>query len=202
MKHSIIDDGRENAKSFESKAKAQEKASELKEMVDDPESISVVQGPFASYAEYQGRADGGTVDVVEHTGDADEPPQEPSVPAEKSVSDDPIDWVPEHFVDTIQGVPAINRKGYAVLAEQYGIEVTREFITYPSETDFQYAEAEATAVTEDGKEYSGFGSASVDRGDDEELLGELAETRAMKRATAWATGVGVVAVEELRNTID
>jgi len=155
------------------------------------------------------QADGGSVEVVEEDAESPTPEPEPAETQatdveelpEKTVGDDPIDWVPSHFVDEIQGVPAINRKGYAVLAEQYGIEVTREFVTYPSETEFEFAEAEATAVTEDGKEYSGFGSASVARGDDAELLGELAETRAMKRATAWATGVGMTAVSELKNEL-
>jgi len=124
-----------------------------------------------------------------------------SIPDNPSVADDPIDWVPSHFVDEIQGVPAINRKGYAVLAEQYNIQVTREFVTYPSETDFTYAEAEATATTEDGREYCGFGSAHVDRDDDPNLLGELAETRAQKRALAMATEVGMTAVSELKNEL-
>jgi CRISPR/Cas system-associated exonuclease Cas4 (RecB family) len=205
MQFSIIDNGNENVKAFENKATAQAKADELREMVDAPERIEVVQGAYESYAEYKGRADGGTVEVIDESDDSptenNEDPQTPVAPENKSVSDDPIEWVPEHFVDEIQGVPAINRKGYAVLAEQYDIEVTREFVSYPSQTEFEYAEATATAVTDDGKEYSGFGSAHIDRGDDPELLGELAETRAMKRATAWATGVGMTAVSELKNEL-
>ena len=52
---------------------------------------------------------------------------------------------------------------------------------------------------EGGAEYSGFGSAHIDRmdGDDPHLLAELAETRAMKRACAWATGVGITAYSEM-----
>jgi hypothetical protein len=111
--------------------------------------------------------------------------------------------MPSHFVDTIQGVPTINRKGYAVLAEHFGISVTAEPVTLPGETDFEYAEFQATATTHDGQEYSGFGSAHVDRmdGDDPYLLAELAETRAMKRATAWATGVGMTAFSEMSNSL-
>lgn len=142
----------------------------------------------------QEQASGGGVEVVEESPDEE-------IPDNPSVADDPIDWVPSHFVDEIQGVPAINRKGYAVLAEQYEIEVTREFVTYPSDTDFEYAEAEATAVTLDGRAYSGFGSASIERDDDPTLLGELAETRAIKRSLALATGVGMTAVSELKNEL-
>lgn len=122
------------------------------------------------------------------------------VPDEKNVEQDPVDWLPSHFIDQIQGVPTVNRKGYAVLCEQYGVSVTAEPVTLPSDTDFEYAEFRATATTEDGQEYSGFGSAHVERqdGDDAHLLAELAETRALKRAAAWATGVGVTAIEELK----
>jgi hypothetical protein len=121
----------------------------------------------------------------------------------KDLAEDPLSVMPSHFVDTIQGVPTINRKGYAVLAEHFGISVTAEPVTLPGETDFEYAEFQATATTQDGQEYSGFGSAHVDRmdGDDPYLLAELAETRAMKRATAWATGVGMTAFSEMSNSL-
>jgi len=125
--------------------------------------------------------------------DADDLPDDPPIDS------DPVQWLPSHFVDTIQGVPTVNRKGYAVIASKYGISVTSEPVTLPSDTDFEYAEFRATAVTPDGKEYSGFGSAHVDRqdGDDKYLLAELAETRAMKRAVAWSSGVGMTAASEL-----
>ena len=76
-------------------------------------------------------------------------------------------------------------------------------MTLPSATDFEYAEFQATATTENGVEYSGFGSAHVDRqdGDDAQLLAELADTRALKRAVSWATGLGITAVEEMSNTL-
>jgi hypothetical protein len=152
------------------------------------------------------------VDVVEH----DETPKEantvaPDEPdtealdavAEKDIATDPLSVMPKHFVDQIQGVPTINRKGYAVLAEHFNVSVTAEPITLPSETDFEYAEFRAVATTEDGQEYSGFGSAHINRqdGDDKHLLAELAETRAMKRATAWATGVGITAYSEMSNSL-
>lgn len=121
----------------------------------------------------------------------------------KDISTDPLSVMPSHFVDTIQGVPTINRKGYCVLAEHFGVSVKADPVTLPSETDFEYAEFRAVATTEDGSEYSGFGSAHVDRddGDDPQLLAELAETRAMKRATAWATGVGITAYSEMSNEL-
>jgi len=123
--------------------------------------------------------------------------------SDKALAEDPLSVMPSHFVDTIQGVPTINRKGYAVLAEHFGISVTAEPVTLPGETDFEYAEFHAKAVTQDGTEYTGFGSAHINRmdGDDQYLLAELAETRAMKRACAWATGVGMTAFEEMNNSL-
>lgn len=120
------------------------------------------------------------------------------LPDATNVSEDPISWMPEHFIDVIEGVPAINRKGYAVLAEHYGISTLAEPVTYPSESGFEFAEFRAIARTPDGNEYSGFGSAHVDRGDDKTLLGELAETRAIKRSISCATGVGMIAVSEMK----
>ena len=136
------------------------------------------------------------VDELESAGGLDEL-------SNKDITTDPLSVMPGHFVDTIQGVPTINRKGYAVLAEHFGVSVKAEPVTLPSETDFEYAEFRAVATTEEGAEYSGFGSAHIDRmdGDDPHLLAELAETRAMKRACAWATGVGITAYTEMTNSL-
>jgi len=140
---------------------------------------------------------------VQSASDPTTPDAELANVSDKDLAEDPLSVMPSHFVDTIQGVPTINRKGYAVLAEHFGISVTAEPVTLPGETDFEYAEFQATATTHDGQEYSGFGSAHVDRmdGDDPYLLAELAETRAMKRATAWATGVGMTAFSEMSNSL-
>jgi len=143
--------------------------------------------------------DGGaqTPEVVE-----DEPPQptEEDIETTPSVEDDPVDWLPDHFIDHIQGVPTVNRKGYEAIASKYDVSVTAEPVVRASETDFEYAEFQATAYTPDGTEYSGFVSAHVNRdnGDSPYLLNELAETRALKRAVSWATGIGLTAVEELQ----
>jgi len=200
----VAPNGSERSKTVEgTRGDAESKVDELKSLgFDDVGIVSEETGASQNGTDgavVQQESEAEVVDAAENAQDnseADELPDDPSV------ADDPIDWVPGHFIDEIQGVPAINRKGYAVLAEQYGIQVTREFVTYPSETDFEFAEAEATAVTDDGREYCGFGSAHVGRDDDEHLLGELAETRAQKRALAMATGVGMVSVAEMKNTLE
>lgn len=157
-------------------------------------------------------ADGGKVveaDVVEET---DEPTPEPAEPEpestgstydlpERSVSDDPLQWVPGDFIDSIDGTRAINRKGFAVLGHFYKIETSSEVVVSPEETDFEFCRVKAVATTKDGREYEAQGSAHVDRGDDSYLLLEMADTRAKKRALADATGVGAVAVAELKNEV-
>jgi len=213
----------EKTKTFDSRAAATENRDDMIGLGASPEDFEVVKGAIDDYSEYadgldtvgnqsasEAKSDGGTevvetpdtdprddADVVETQPTADDLPDDPSV------GEDPVDWLPSHFIDTIQGVPAVNRKGYAVIASKYGVSVEAEPVTLPSETDFEYAEFRAVATTEDGQTYSGFGSAHVERqdGDDKHLLAELAETRAMKRATAWATGVGMTAVSELQNDL-
>jgi hypothetical protein len=84
-----------------------------------------------------------------------------------------------------------------VLCSQFDVSVSSQAVTRSSETDFEYAEFEATAIDADGNEYSGFGTAHIERDDDKFILNELAETRAMKRAATWATGIGITAIEEM-----
>ena len=224
---SVIDHGNETARSFESRSEADDKAKGVKQMVSDPSQIEVVKGDYDNYEDYEPETEEVDAEIIDMT-DGGEPKGDPGTPAaqqadprqgnsttevvtkdelsqvqNKDISEDPLTVMPGHFVDDIQGVPTINRKGYAVLAEHYGISVVAEPVTLPSATDFEYAEFQATATTENGVEYSGFGSAHVNRqdGDDAHLLAELAETRAMKRAVSWATGIGMTAQEEMENSL-
>lgn len=121
---------------------------------------------------------------------------------ERSIAEDPMTWVPGEFVDEIDGSQAINRKGFEVLAHFYGIDVYADLEVPPEETDHTYCRVKAKAVTAEGRECEAYGSAHVDRGDDAELLLEMADTRARKRALSIATGVGAVAVAELKNEVD
>ena len=200
---------KEQVRELESRAEAEDQKQKLIELGMSPDNLAITTEDPRDNTET--KADGGSqdVEVVDHTEPTEEPkPTQPDSDAlddvqNKDLGTDPLSVMPGHFVDTIQGVPTINRKGYAVLAEHFGVSVTAEPVTLPSETGFEYAEFKAKAVTKDGQEYSGFGSAHVERGDgdDPHLLAELAETRAMKRATAWATGVGVTAMSEMKNSL-
>lgn len=121
---------------------------------------------------------------------------------ERSVADDPLTWIPGEFVDTIDGTQAINRKGFEVLAHFYNVDCYADLEVPPEDTEHTYCRVKARAVTSDGRECEAYGSAHVERGDDPELLLEMADTRARKRALSIATGVGAVAVEELKNRVD
>jgi len=181
---------------YESRAEAEDQKKQLIELGMSPGNLEIVT---------ETKADGGTeeVDIVDDEQPTHEP--EPTQPdsrlSEREVSDNPFEWLPGHYVDTIDGSPAINRQGYAVLSQFYDINVTSEVMVGPEETDFEYCRCEATAYDEDGNEYRAHGSAHIDRGDEMPLLLEMADTRATKRVLAIATGVGAVAVEELKNEL-
>lgn len=211
MSFSVIDHGNENARSFDSRGTADDKAKGVKQMVSDPSAIEVVQGDYENYKAYQNRdtdAEDNTAEVVEtptQTTDGGHVQPEPTTAADKlpdrDLTDDPFEWMPGHYVDQIDGSPAINRQGYAVLSQFYDINVTSDVVVGPEDTDFTFCRCEATAWDADGQEYRAHGSAHVDRGDDSTLLLEMADTRATKRVLALATGVGAVAVEELKNSL-
>lgn len=198
---------------LESKPEAQAKIEELKDLGFHDFEITTIDnrgnGSDASTQAENTSVSERSVVVEDGPQKQSEPPQEATqaeeqIPAEKPGLDtDPVDYMPAHFVDHIQGVPTLNRKGYAVMAERFNVSVTAEPVVRASETDFEYAEFQAIAKTEDGTEDSGFGSAHVDRGDgdDEYLLNELAETRALKRACSWALGLGMTAREEMTNEL-
>jgi len=124
------------------------------------------------------------------------------LPNDPDLTDDPFSWMPGDFVDTIDGTPTINRRGYAALGHKFGISAPEITVHVgPESTDHEYCRVEARVVDEDGREYVNHGSAHTDRGDDAYLLLEMATTRARKRALAGATGLGLIAVEELKNDL-
>jgi hypothetical protein len=191
----VRDTDRGNERPVESRSKAEEVAEELRDMGASVEIIPP--------------GEDGNVDVVEH----EETPKEANtvepdnVDADgydlpddgPSVDEDPLVWMPDEFTDTIDGSVAINRKGFEVLAHHYSIQCETELcseLTANGRVAFK-----AVATDADGDTYSAFGSASDSRGDDAGLLVEMADTRAYKRAISRATGVGMVAVEELQNEL-
>ena len=199
----VYDPGNDNVRAFDGRSRAEDARDDMADLGIDVEVYPPGESP-----EGDTETDGG-----EWTpGDAGTPAAAMSDPEpivelddelpERNVSDDPLSWMPGHFIDSIDGTPAINRKGFEVLAHHYDISTSSTLEVPPEETDHEYVRVKATAETADGRTCDAYGSAHVDRGDDPELLLEMADTRARKRALSIATGVGVVAVEELRNEVD
>jgi hypothetical protein len=193
----VVDHDNDNRRPADSRTVAEDMAATACELGSDDVEILSPQ---------ETTTDGGSndVEIINHVdpnpepGDADEAADLP----ERSVADDPLTWMPGHFVDDIDGTPAVNRKGFEVLSHFYDVSVTAELQAPPEETDHEYARVKATATTDDGRTCEAFGSAHIDRGDNPELLLEMAGTRARKRALSIATGTGAVAVEELRSEVE
>lgn len=207
--------GDRREKEVESRSAAEEKQKELKDLGftdfdlypigdDSPADPGLESGGGAEMVDH-----GETQQVEEVAGAVvgDEPKEVAPEPVESDaealdqlgdeLGTDPLSILPGHMIDDIQGQPAVNKRGYAMIAERYGIEVSADVVQYPWDNGDGRAVARATAVTDDGKEYSGWATASGDDGDMEDQLIELAETRSLKRAVSWASGVGIVSYQEL-----
>jgi len=115
---------------------------------------------------------------------------------------DPLSILPSHMVDEIQGQLAVNKRGYAMIAERYGVAVSAEIVSYPWDNSEGRCVAKAEAETEDGRTYTGHATACVEDGDMADQIIELAETRSLKRAVSWASGVGIVSYQELASQLE
>lgn len=200
----VRDTKRGTEREVSGRSEAEETKSRMVELGASPEQLEIVPPK---------QSDGGTVtkepEVVEDTTQGKE--TEPA-PAQgdmealdelgESLETDPLSILPGHMVDTIQGTPSVNKRGYAMIAERYGVSVKSYIETYPWENENGRCVARAVATTEDGKEYQDYATASKDDGDMPEQLVELASTRALKRVTGWATGLGIVSYQELSNQLE
>lgn len=200
----LYDVENENTNHFEDRSTAEEKATHA----EDDLGLTVEVYPPGEHPDLSDagpRIEDGAEDVeVIQEGDT---PQEDvlGTPRDQlpddgpSVDEDPLVWMPDEFTDTIDGTVAINRKGFEVLAHHYSIQC--ETSLCESLTTAERVVFKATARDADGDTYTAFGSAGSARGDDEGLVVELADTRSYKRAISRATGVGMVAVEELQEGV-
>ena len=200
----VYDPENDNTRAFGARSDAEDARDDMADFGIDVEMYPPGESPSDDTT-----ADGGTVgDPGTPAAEAADPqPVETDpveqVPDDPNLTDDPFAWMPGDFVDTIDGTPTINRRGYAALGRKFGISAPDITVHVgPEETDHTYCRVEATVVDDEGREYVNHGSASVERGDDDTLLLELAVTRSRKRALAGATGVGLIAVSELKNTIE
>jgi hypothetical protein len=195
----VKDAERGSTRPVDSRAEAEEVADELKSLGADVEIIppnedNSVEPPQTDAQPVKEPPDEAPPEPIESDTDGYDLPDDGP-----SVDEDPLVWMPDEFTDTIDGSVAINRKGFEVLAHHYDIQCRTELVeTLTTEVSVVM---KAVATDADGDEYSAFGSASKERGDDAGLLIEMADTRAYKRAISRATGVGMVAVEELQNEL-
>lgn len=194
----------ENGKEFEYQSRA--------EADDHVETIRTQFGMDAT-VEHVAETDGGTasepgdvqvVDMSEQ--DAAEEVSESIEAIDKvkqsGLDTDPLSVLPGFMVDSIQGAQAVNKRGYAMIAERYGIAVTTEMINSPWDNEEGRVVMKATAITEDGREYNAYGTACASDGDDKANLIELADTRSQKRAIQWASGYGIVGYQELTGQLE
>jgi len=189
MTVTLIDHNRGNEREFDTLAEAQDTKEQLKSVGADEDDLEIVEDT------------GVDADVVDHTEDTEpEPevvePQATELPDEPPVDTDPLQWIPSEFQDTIDGTVAINRKGFEVLAHHYSISCQTQLI----ERSDDVVVHKAVAETEDGTLYSAFGEAHSSE-DKQTQLVRLSDTRAFKRAVSRATGIGMIAVEELQNEL-
>jgi len=197
----LRDDANGNRRTFDTRADAEDAREDLLALGATPEDLEIVP---PTETDGSGAVEPEVVDGEQADAQPVETPDDntPDTLDDRSVSDDPIAWMPGEFVDVIDGTEAINRKGFEVLAHFYDVSVTATLQTAPEETDHEFCRVKATAETAEGRTVEAFGSAHVDRGDDPWLLLEMAGTRARKRALSVATGAGAVAVEELKSELD
>jgi hypothetical protein len=158
-----------------------------------------------------GMGDSVDAEVVENSPNPDPQRHPPDIPADtdgdpldelgEELGTDPLSILPSHMIDNIQGEPAINKRGYAMIAERYGVSVRAEIETYPWQNSDNRCVAKAVATTEDDKEYRDYATACTEDGDMDNQIVELASTRALKRVTGWATGLGIVSYQELSDEL-
>lgn len=121
---------------------------------------------------------------------------------DSGIDTDPLGVLPDFMVDSIKGAQAVNKRGYAMIAERYEIEVSTEMVQSPWDNEDGRVVCKATATTDDGKTYNAYGTACKSDGDDSANLIELADTRSQKRAIQWASGYGIVGYQELTGQLE
>lgn len=181
-----------NTRTFDSRSEAEQTKAELEEI-----------GATVELSK-QTVADGGTATVPEETAThhVEESVNAIETVKESGLDTDPLNVLPGFMVDSIKGEQAVNKHGYAMIAERYNIEVTTEMVQSPWDNDEGRVVCKATATTDDGKTYNAYGTACEADDDDRKNLIELADTRSQKRAIQWASGFGIVGYQELTGQLE
>ena len=191
MSVTLVDHGRDNERTFDDIAEAKSKKADLADMDGvDPDDLEIVQD---NQSDDSPDETVNSPDIVE--ADTDQGPVD-DLPDNQPIGEDPLQWIPDEFQDRIDGTIAINRKGFEVLAHHYDISCTTDMVERTDDLVIH----KAIAITDDGVEYSAYGEAHASE-DNQSQLVRISDTRAYKRAISRATGVGVIAIEELKNEL-
>jgi len=123
-------------------------------------------------------------------------------PRRKDAFAEPLPDVDQQYVMEMGNETYIRRAGYARLGYEKGYRPIPNVIRHEWEGDKQQVVVQGTVQNEDGELVaSDYGVAGPPEYEDmdgaEHNLLELATTRALTRAMAWATGEGLTAVEEI-----
>jgi len=194
----VNDTSRDNdPREVETYAEAEETKNDMVSLGANPDDLEITE------------KDGVDAEIIDHSPDTDESdettaqPPEPQetatdgydLPDNPPMDTDPLSWIPSDFVDNIDGTTAINRKGYEVLGQHFDRDCQTEMVVSPVETYGEYCVHKAVADN-NGTLYTAFGEAYYENEGNEMV--RYSDTRSYKRALARATGVGMLAVEELR----
>jgi len=197
QKFKVVDHDNDNEKTFSSRSQAEEKADIMRNDFHADVSVEPVK-------EQEADTGGTQVEEQETREQPTQPVQEDvteQLPDEgPSVDEDPLVWMPDEFTDTVDGTVSINRKGYEVIAHHYDIQCDTDMVVSPLESDYEVVIHKAVATDSDGDTYSAYGEAHTSDVDTDVMV-RMSCTRAYKRAVSRASGVGMVAVEELQGSL-
>ena len=108
--------------------------------------------------------------------------------------------IDKKFIVSLQGKEFVTYEGLLDVAHQMKLKsIKTDIVQLPNEENQYLCIMKAVAVTEDGKEFHGYGDASpnnVNRNIAPHLI-RMAETRAKARALRDLTNIGMTALEEL-----
>jgi len=220
-KHTVLDHANDRAFVCANHDKADERASGIKMMIDNPSEVEVVSGAYESYEDYEPDTEDVDAEVIDMTDN--ETPPDPGTPAAKAA--DPREGSPVEpetkdskdertrflenpirelrkvdsaYVNTIHGNDAISKRGFRYIQSKFEISTTAEVVA--TFDDPLGVAVHARAELPDGRYAEAHGEAyrgSIDRKPDAHEFVRYADTRAKNRALSDLTSAGALAESEL-----
>jgi len=188
----VKDTANDNVRTFDSRSEAEDAVEDLEALGGcNPELIP------PDDRETDGGPEAEVVDVAEPTERTDGP--DPTVLAQ-----DPIEWLENKngsFVNVIQGTPAISKRGFRFIQQQFDITTKTEVVETFDDPLGVIVWAKAERPNGQSAEGHGEGYRFEDDVEDNEFV-RYADTRAKNRAISDLTSAGALAVSELSETGD